>query len=371
MDCQPLARSLVAACLLFLLGPGMVLRCAASCQDEPPGGVSFERDILPVFEQHCLSCHGPDKEETFRIDDRRATLDGYVEKGDAESSRLYEVLVTDDPDELMPPPDEKNPLSAAQIARIREWIDAGAEWPQGVKFTPPAARQTPEAVVGDEVAGEEVQSPGALDQPPAKPAGKPARSLGERAWLAVGALHPAVVHIPIGLLLGAGLFALLGLRGNFVMGDCAYYCLWLGALGCIASSVVGWPYAITENRGGDVADLFNTEKAIFLHRITGLGVSVAALLLALYASAKRASDPDDGLLWKLGAILLAGAVGFVGHTGGDLTHGKNHYRPLREVIEEATGWDLGGSARSVPPPADPQAIPESADPVAAPGGTGP
>ena len=66
-----------------------------------------------------------------------------------------------------------------------------------------------------------------------------------RVYKAVGSLHPAVLHVPMGLLLAAGFFALLSLRGNFVMSDCAYYCLWLGVIGSILACVTGWYFADT------------------------------------------------------------------------------------------------------------------------------
>ena len=33
-------------------------------------------------------------------------------------------------------------------------------------------------------------------------------------------------------------------------------------------------------------------------------------------------------MWKLGAIVLACGIGFVGHEGGELSWGKNHYKDL-------------------------------------------
>ena len=39
--------------------------------------VDFERDIYPIFEEHCIECHGPDKQKSeFRIDQRSRLLRG-------------------------------------------------------------------------------------------------------------------------------------------------------------------------------------------------------------------------------------------------------------------------------------------------------
>lgn len=359
------------------IGLGALLATGLEETGQPGPGlasdVDFVRDIKPIFEQHCLKCHGPKEEKTFRIDDRDATVDSYVEVGDAEASTLYECLVSTDEEVQMPPPGENDPLTPSEIGLIKAWINEGAKWPDDVKFVAPedqAAIQEPDQpATGSEPSADtskqgEAGGSGAetVDQTPAEspplpdPATAAPKPTLRQVWLALGPLHPALVHLPIGLLCGAGLFALFGLRGNFVMSDCAYYCLWLGTLGCILASVVGWPYAINGGYGGKVEDLFDTEKPVFLHRISGLGATIAALLLALYASAKRASDPDDGLVWKLGAILLAVGIGFVGHSGGELQYGKDHYKQLFHVIRDTTGWDPTGlgpvpAAEPVTPPA--------------------
>lgn len=395
--CQRLlCASIAFACLLSGLSSGN----ASAVQDDTAATVDFVRDIVPIFQKHCLSCHGPEKEESFRIDDREATM-AFIEAGDSAASHLYEVLVSDDEEVLMPPPGENNPLSRSQIRLVRNWIREGADWPEGVSVadakaaggqaqsagagaasavipdpsgklpdnpampeeagggagtsgaaTPGAGNQsaaggsgsaTPDPAAGQPQAaqaGQAAKVAGADDEDDLPvPAEKP---LGTRIWLALGSLHPAAVHLPIGLLLGAGFFALLGLRGNFVMSDCAYYCLWFGALGAIVATVLGWPSAITGGYGGDPKDLFDSSKSIFLHRLGGIGTTIFALLLALFASAKRASDPDDGLLWKLGAILLAVAIAWVGHLGGKLTHSDRHYDALYKVAEEVTGWEIDG-----------------------------
>ena len=96
--------------------------------------VDFEKDILPIFEDNCLDCHGPDKQKSeFRVDQRAVMLLGgdsglaALVPGDAAGSYLIEVIDGSDPDMIMPP--KGDPLSEAQVALIRQWIDEGAEWP--------------------------------------------------------------------------------------------------------------------------------------------------------------------------------------------------------------------------------------------------
>lgn len=90
-----------------------------ACHGEPSGNTPLEfggngdavslSTIQGIFESH-TSENGRD----------------LVVPGDAESSDLYQVLVSDDPDEFMP--QGLDPLSDAQIALVRGWIDDGANY---------------------------------------------------------------------------------------------------------------------------------------------------------------------------------------------------------------------------------------------------
>ncbi|MBN12096.1 MAG: hypothetical protein CMI17_03710 [Opitutaceae bacterium] len=96
--------------------------------------VDFEKDILPIFEEHCFSCHGPKKQKgEIRLDRRAHLLRGgdsgipSVIPGDSAESYLIELFEDPDPEFRMP--FEEDPLSSSQIALIEEWIDEGANWP--------------------------------------------------------------------------------------------------------------------------------------------------------------------------------------------------------------------------------------------------
>lgn len=306
--------------LTLFLGLFMLTFAAPSLRAQEK--VDFVKDIKPIFENHCVSCHGPEKEESFRIDLREDAL-AYIEPGSSEDSDMYMVLVSDDEEELMPPPDDGGPLSKDQIQLVKTWIDEGADWPEGIELVDTSVAVAGAAAGGD-ADGDEVPKPAKVDEKT------------QRIFNAIGSLHPAAVHLPIGLLLAAGLFALFSLRGNFVMSDCAYYCLWLGTIGAIVACATGWWFSPMENRGTVVefADLFKQDHKVFWHRTGGLIVTAAAFLLALFAAGARNRDPDDGMLWKLGLILLAGGIGWVGHTGGELHYGEGHYKDLHGVYQD-------------------------------------
>lgn len=303
--------------------------------------VDFEKQIKPIFENHCLSCHGPDKEEGFRIDVKDDAL-AYVEEESAEDSDLYLVLVSDDEEQLMPPPDDENPLTDEQIELVKTWINEGADWPDDVEIVAPVAQadDKDEEASGDTEAEEEDSE---------KEEKKAVDPKTQQLFNAIGSLHPAAVHLPIGLLLAAGLFAFLSLRGNFVMSDCAYYCLWVGTLGAIAACVSGWWFSPMEHRGTveTWADLLDQDHKVFWHRTGGLITTAVALLLALFAAGARNRDPDDGVSWKLGLILLAGGIGWVGHTGGELHYPSDHYEDLNGVINRVMGKEEAADGKKI------------------------
>src|SRR6185369_8879957 len=61
-------------------------------------------------------------------------------------SQLVRRITSTDADVLMPPPDHKKPLSAAQIETLKQWIQGGAKYETHWAFTPPV--QVPLPSVG-------------------------------------------------------------------------------------------------------------------------------------------------------------------------------------------------------------------------------
>ena len=114
------------ACLLLQL---------SVCADED---VDFARDIRPIISENCVFCHGPDEAERqadLRLDTEEGALT-VLEPQDPESSELYQRIITDDPDTLMPPLDSNRKLTAEQIDLVSRWIKAGAKWEQHWSYRP-------------------------------------------------------------------------------------------------------------------------------------------------------------------------------------------------------------------------------------------
>ncbi len=127
-------------CLLCSLSLALLLGIQAFAQvpgDKNPR-IDFARDVQPIFQTHCYSCHGVKKQESnFRLDAKhRAFAEGDmggrpILPGDSKSSPLLEYILPD-ADLKMPPEGEGSQLSKLEIAVLRNWIDQGANWPDAL-----------------------------------------------------------------------------------------------------------------------------------------------------------------------------------------------------------------------------------------------
>jgi ankyrin repeat protein/mono/diheme cytochrome c family protein len=134
---------------------------------QPPAKVDFATEIQPLLRQHCISCHGPKEQKNgLRLDRRRDAMRGgtiaVIGRGNADGSRLYHKLIGETFGPQMPP---TGPLAPEQIAKIRAWIDQGAEWPDALSGEEPAPPADPAATRVMEAlrAGNSVRFSAALD----------------------------------------------------------------------------------------------------------------------------------------------------------------------------------------------------------------
>jgi mono/diheme cytochrome c family protein len=94
--------------------------------------IDFARDIQPIFEKNCLSCHSAKKAMgQLRLDDRRLAFKGgssgsIILPGNSRNSLLIQRISGLGDQARMPL--AGNPLSKIQIELIRAWIDQGAIW---------------------------------------------------------------------------------------------------------------------------------------------------------------------------------------------------------------------------------------------------
>lgn len=116
--------------------------------------VDFNRQIRPLLSDRCFACHGPDdqaRKGRLALDTRDGALRGGRSRhaalvpGDAEGSELWRRVVSDDPEERMPPPESKLPeLTAEELATLKRWIEEGAEYREHWAFLSPKREQPPE-----------------------------------------------------------------------------------------------------------------------------------------------------------------------------------------------------------------------------------
>ena len=107
--------------------------------------LDFARDIRPVLSDACYNCHGPDgkaRKGKLELHDRA----GAMKSGVLNDGEMLARLTSDDPDEQMPPPDSNRNLSAADRAKLVQWLKAGAVWPEDDRhwaFVPPVRPERP------------------------------------------------------------------------------------------------------------------------------------------------------------------------------------------------------------------------------------
>lgn len=111
------------------------------------GAAEFVRDVRPLLARECVSCHGPEKQKGgLRLDQREHALKGGGHgalwlDGKPNDSLLIHVVEGRHSDiERMP--HKKEALPANDIGLLRQWIDAGAPWPDGMTITETARAGT-------------------------------------------------------------------------------------------------------------------------------------------------------------------------------------------------------------------------------------
>ncbi|MEC7696379.1 MAG: DUF1553 domain-containing protein [Planctomycetota bacterium] len=133
--------------LLLSLAVGPLSGMTASGGDH----VDFDREIRPILADRCFHCHGPDAEQReadLRLDQEQAAKadrGGYraIVNGDVAASHLIERITSEDPDQIMPPPDSARKLSAEEIDTLKRWIAEGATWKAHWAFDPLAREPLP------------------------------------------------------------------------------------------------------------------------------------------------------------------------------------------------------------------------------------
>ncbi|QDT54090.1 Planctomycete cytochrome C [Caulifigura coniformis] len=134
--------------------PGVVVALVAVAMGSfsSADDIRFSRDVLPILSDRCFHCHGPDpshREADLRLDERESAIaqrDGKaaIVPGRPEDSEILRRIMSDDPDELMPPPaSHRKPLSRKERETLHRWIAEGAVWGRHWAFERPVRPAVP------------------------------------------------------------------------------------------------------------------------------------------------------------------------------------------------------------------------------------
>lgn len=122
MHDSSIGRAICLCCTAALILTGR----SVGADDTP---VNFNDDIKPILRQHCLKCHGDDKQEAgINLQGYESLLKGgsggvVVEAGRSSQSALFQAITNEDAELRMPP--NSPPLSEEKVALIQKWIDTG------------------------------------------------------------------------------------------------------------------------------------------------------------------------------------------------------------------------------------------------------
>ena len=124
---------------LFIASGNNTVRAADA--PNPEGLKLFEAKIRPILAEHCIGCHGPEKQKgKLRMDTRENLLKGgigdddkpvkVVEPGNPDKSLIIEAVNYKNEDIQMPPPKKKESrkLSDEQIKDLTQWVKLGAPY---------------------------------------------------------------------------------------------------------------------------------------------------------------------------------------------------------------------------------------------------
>ncbi len=110
------------------------------------GNIDFEKNVLPILQEKCWSCHSSRIKEPdagLLLDTPQNILNGteygpVISKSDAKNSILIERIEMD-PNKrgIMPPKGKGEPCSPEEIQIIKDWINEGAQFKDWIGYKKP------------------------------------------------------------------------------------------------------------------------------------------------------------------------------------------------------------------------------------------
>lgn len=159
----------------------------------------FNRDIRPLLSENCFSCHGFDekgRKAKLRLDTPEGAYterDGVapVKPGAPMQSAVWLRIISEDEDEVMPPPKSHLTLKPEEKELIRRWIEAGGKYEGHWAFQAPKKEALPPGVeLIDHGVAEELKKHGLTPAPEAD-----AHTLIRRLSLDLTGLPPSAEEV--------------------------------------------------------------------------------------------------------------------------------------------------------------------------------
>jgi len=139
-----------------LFGPRGFIRTSTHRQSKDVDSLSFNNKIQPILSENCYHCHGTDsasRKGGLRLDkelEAKAVRPGHqpaIVAGHPEQSEMIRRILSDKPNEAMPPRDNHKPLKPQEIELLKAWIKAGAHYEPHWSLVKPL-RPVPPEVAG-------------------------------------------------------------------------------------------------------------------------------------------------------------------------------------------------------------------------------
>lgn len=165
----------------------------------------------------------------------------------------------------------------------------------------------------------------------------------------LGNLHPAIVHLPIGILYLSVILEWLMISRKFRSGaDLIPLITGIGAISAVLACVTGLMLADGGDYQGDTMDN---------HKWSGIGTTLIAAVYYILRN-KNGYLARHHFRARIGSILMAASVTVTGHLGGNLTHGSGFLWSGIGSDSQAGKSDNGELIKPVPDVLEARAYPD-------------
>lgn len=125
-----------------------------------PDRLDFNMDVKPILSDKCFLCHGPDeakREADLRLDEPNGAFARLVNNpdkfaikpGNLQQSEVYQRIMSNDPETVMPSPESNLQLTAREKAVLIKWIKEGAQYKPHWAFLAPEVQKPPKVKLID------------------------------------------------------------------------------------------------------------------------------------------------------------------------------------------------------------------------------